>query len=206
MILVDVILLPVRAVKGTAADILAILKTWKQYALEYEATYRRQQVCKHDIRLLSSADVQPLLRSQIFTVHSSSVLTKHLRAAELQGKPTYRGMSAPLAACQVEDSRKAYRAAEAPEEAEALRKQTHSQDLTKRRPAPLKIEAEDAALTDGLRHARRLHRRGSKVGTKWKPKPSSSVQVKASFLNRFIHHQLMSRRRRPVYKPASPQP
>jgi len=44
MILIDVLLLPLRAVRGTAADIYEILKTWKRYALEYEANYRRQQV------------------------------------------------------------------------------------------------------------------------------------------------------------------
>ncbi len=41
---VDVLLLPLRAVKGTAIDIFDILGTWKRYALEYEASYRRQQV------------------------------------------------------------------------------------------------------------------------------------------------------------------
>ncbi len=45
MILVDILLLPLRAVRGTATDMYEILKTWKRYALEYEANYRRQQVC-----------------------------------------------------------------------------------------------------------------------------------------------------------------
>ena len=44
MILVDILLLPLRAVRGTATDMYEILKTWKRYALEYEANYRRQQV------------------------------------------------------------------------------------------------------------------------------------------------------------------
>ena len=44
MVFVDVLLLPLRAVRGTATDIFDILGTWKQYALEYEASYRRQQV------------------------------------------------------------------------------------------------------------------------------------------------------------------
>ena len=44
MILVDILLLPLRAVRDTATDMYEILKTWKRYALEYEANYRRQQV------------------------------------------------------------------------------------------------------------------------------------------------------------------
>ena len=43
MVFVDVLLLPLRAVRGTAIDIFDILGTWKKYALEYEAIYRRQQ-------------------------------------------------------------------------------------------------------------------------------------------------------------------
>ena len=45
MVLIDILLLPLRAVQDTAADMYEILKTWKLYALEYEASYRRQQVC-----------------------------------------------------------------------------------------------------------------------------------------------------------------
>lgn len=46
-IFLNVLASPLRAVRGSAADIFEILKTWKRLAREYEARYRRQQVCKH---------------------------------------------------------------------------------------------------------------------------------------------------------------
>ena len=46
-IFLNVLTSPLRAVRGSAADIFEILKTWKRLAREYEARYRRQQVCKH---------------------------------------------------------------------------------------------------------------------------------------------------------------
>ena len=50
MVFIDILLLPLRVVQGTTTDMYEILKTWKLYALEYEANYRRQQVrriCSH---------------------------------------------------------------------------------------------------------------------------------------------------------------
>ena len=83
-----------------------------------------------------------------------------------------------LAGCQVEDSQRAYKAAQSPKESEALKKQAHDRGLSRRRPAPLKVGAEDAAPT-GVGDAKRVHHSSmTRAGTRLRPIPSSSVQVK----------------------------
>jgi hypothetical protein len=47
MLSVGLFMLPFHALTGTLADIVHIFKTWKQYALEFEADYRRQKVPSH---------------------------------------------------------------------------------------------------------------------------------------------------------------
>lgn len=44
MISIELLRLPLQAITGTAADILGILKRWRQYAQEYEADFRREKV------------------------------------------------------------------------------------------------------------------------------------------------------------------
>ena len=41
---VGLLLLPLRVVTDTAADVVDIFRRWKQYALEFEADFRRQKV------------------------------------------------------------------------------------------------------------------------------------------------------------------
>ena len=82
-----------------------------------------------------------------------------------------------LAGCQVEASRRAYKAAQSPKESEALKKQADDHGPTRRRPASLKVGVEDAAPT-GAGHTKRAHRSSAtKAGTRLRPIPSSSVQV-----------------------------
>ena len=78
---------------------------------------------------------------------------------------------------QVEDSRRAYTVAPSPEEAQVLKKQAMGQEPLRRKPAPLTIEAEDAAIAE---HTRRPQRSSSRARVKVRPKQSSSAQVSPS--------------------------
>ncbi len=75
---------------------------------------------------------------------------------------------------QVENSRKAYRAAQSPEEAKVVKRQEQGHEPTRRRPAPLKVEAQDAAAAE---HTKEPRRTSSNRGVKLRPMPSSSKQV-----------------------------
>ena len=79
---------------------------------------------------------------------------------------------------QVENSRKAYRAAQSPEEAKVVKRQEKGNEPTRRRPAPLQVEAEDAAAAQ---HTRGPRRTSSNRGVKLRPMPSSSKQVSICF-------------------------
>ena len=170
-VFVDVLLLPLRAVKGTALDIFDILGTWKRYALEYEASYRRQQVrvCYPGGALVYS------LFSRYWQMLQALALVCALPA---WAHPLYAlCIIVHLAGCQVEASRRAYKAAQSPKESEALKKQADDRGLTRRRPAPLKVGVEDAAPT-GAGQTKRAHRSSAtKTGMRLRPIPSSSVQV-----------------------------
>ena len=170
VVFVDVLLLPLRAVKGTAIDIFAILGTWKRYALEYEANYRRQQV---SACYPNGIDVPPAL----LTVADAWGISSNMSLPASAHPLCFLCIILRLAGCQVEASRRAYKAAQSPKESEVLKKQAHDNGPIRRRPAPLKVGAEDAAPSEAG-HTKRAHRsNATKAGMRLRPIPSSSVQV-----------------------------
>lgn len=60
-----------------------------------------------------------------------------------------------------------------------MKKQAQGHEPARRKPAPLTVEAEDAALTEQARRPRRSG--SSKARVKLRPKPSSSAQVRPHF-------------------------
>ena len=158
-IFLNVLASPLRAVRGSAADIFEILKTWKRLAREYEARYRRQQVCKHFQPSPFSALPAPL----------------PLHGCIAQDLPCKGTNWAFAAARQAEDSQKAQKAVSPLSETEVVRGAAYGAELTERRPAPLAVDEEDAATPEPANKAVRSNGRASAKG-----KAASSVQVSPS--------------------------
>ena len=76
---------------------------------------------------------------------------------------------------QIEDTQRAYSAAWSPEEAEVVKRPAQGQEPARRKPAPLTVEAEGAAVPEQARRPRRSS--SSRARVKLRPKPSSSAQV-----------------------------